>query len=196
MPEVTSLASRAPLHAATRRSGSAAAAAAKDELSHPAGGAGPRAGDELMPARCRRTDGRGGGGHAESVAHPMTKATLQSMPSQEDRAQTRGSVQLGWWEWDDNAPCSLPPDLHRLPCDTEPSPGVLQSTSPRPIRVPSVCRAMTSPPWAGIPAFCCSELLTLSWCQMAPEEDDFIPFKGARDLAAAPAGISACRPWW
>lgn len=97
LPEVTSLALRAPLHAATRRSGSAAAAAAKDELSHPAGGAGPRAGDELMPARCRRTDGRGGGGHADSVAHPMTRATLQPVPSQEDGAQSRGSVQLGWW---------------------------------------------------------------------------------------------------
>lgn len=61
LPEVTSLTSWAPLHTATRRSGSAAAATAKDELSHPAGGAGPRAGDELMPARCRRMDGEEGG---------------------------------------------------------------------------------------------------------------------------------------
>lgn len=195
MLEVTSLALRAPLHAATRRSGSAAAAAAKDELSHPAGDAGRRARDELMPARCRRTDGEGGG-HADSVAHPLTTATLHPMPSREDGAQLQGSVRLRWWERDGNAPCSLPPGLHCLACDTKPSPGVLHSTSPRPIRVPSVCRAMTSPPWAGIPAFCCAELLTLSWCQMAPEADDFIPFKGARDLAAAPAGISACRPWW
>lgn len=49
---------------------------------------------------------------------------------------------------------------------------------------PSVCKVMTSPLWAGIPAFCCAELLTLSWCQMALEADDFISFKGARDLSA------------
>lgn len=74
------------------------------------------------------------------------------------------------------------------------SPGVLHSISPHPIRVPSVCRVMTSPPRAGIPAFCCAELLTLSWCQMASEADDFMPFKGAMDLLAAPVGISAYRP--
>jgi len=45
---------------------------------------------------------------------------------------------------------------------------------------------MTAPLWAGIPAFCCAELLTLSWCQMASEADDFISFKGTRDLSAVP----------
>lgn len=83
-------------------------------------------------------------------------------------------------------PGTLPAGLHCLPHDTKPSPGVWSSISPHPIRVPSVCRAMTSPLWAGIPAFCCTELLTLSWCQMASEADDFISFKGARDLSAVP----------
>lgn len=136
------------------------------------------------------TDGwRGRRRHADSLAHPMTRARTSPLPSQESaQLQPPSGAPLGV---DDGSGAmahlgTLLAGLHCLPRDTKPSPGVLRSTSPHPIRVPSVCRAMTSPLRAGIPAFCCSELLTLSWCQMALEADDFISFKGARDLSAVP----------
>lgn len=119
----------------------------------------------------------------------MTRAVVQPMPSQEDSAQLPPPDGAPLDTDDGSRAVAHPSTLCRQVFIAFPATAnfLLGSCiSPHPIRVPSVCRAMTSPLRAGIPAFCCTELLTLSWCQMALEADDFISFKGARDLSAAP----------
>lgn len=86
------------------------------DLSHPAHGAGQEARDELMPAHT----GHGGGGgdrrHADSPAHPMTRAWNSPLSSQEN-AQLQPPA--GRWHWGHGTPwdsatgSSLPSPRHQ-----------------------------------------------------------------------------------